>query len=90
MIEGISVDIEHGTRNGYNACRRRPEGPCEPCRVASAEYMRDYRAGRGMARNRAQTTAYARALAVLRVRHQAEFDALYADELKRVGIEVER
>lgn len=30
--------IDHGTRSAYNACSKRPEGACEACKRAAAEY----------------------------------------------------
>lgn len=33
------VAINHGTRGGYNACYKRPEGACDACKAAAAEYQ---------------------------------------------------
>jgi len=66
--------INHGTRSGYYAHRRLSEPPCDDCRAAINEYVREYRAKNGLARNRAGEKMRRRALAVLRDRHREEYE----------------
>jgi hypothetical protein len=72
--------INHGTRSGYYAHRRLSEPPCDDCRAAINEYVREYRAKNGMERNRAGEKARRRALAVLRDRHREEYEELLAEQ----------
>lgn len=46
------AEIRHGTRSGYNACVKRPEGSCEACREAARVYEQDR-----LARERAEGAA---------------------------------
>ncbi|WP_155293529.1 hypothetical protein [Rhodococcoides fascians] len=40
--------IPHGTTTGaFQRCRRRPEGACEPCKRAQAEYIKNWRISTG-------------------------------------------
>lgn len=66
--------------------QRRPGTRCRPCHTA---YMRDYRAANPAARekDRRQIAAYRKAEVLLRERHRAEFEALYAAELERADDE---
>lgn len=76
---------ECGTYAAYQRHIRRGEEPDDACRAAQREYQREYRAKtpfRAVA-DRRQSGAYAAALALLRERHQAEFDRLYAVELRK-------
>ena len=68
--------INHGTRGGYYAHRRTSEPPCDACRAAINEYVREYRAKNGLARNREREGIRRKALAVLRDRHREEYDRL--------------
>jgi hypothetical protein len=68
--------INHGTRGGYYAHRRLGEPPCDDCRAAINEYIREYRAKNGLARNRAGERRRRRALAALRNRHREEYEEL--------------
>jgi cytidine deaminase len=68
--------INHGTRGGYYAHRRQSEPPCDDCRAAINEYVREYRAKHGLARNREREKIRRRALAALRDNHRAEYDRL--------------
>jgi cytidine deaminase len=70
------VTINHGTRSGYYAHRRLSETPCEACREAINEYVKEYRAKNGLARNRAGEKIRRKALAVLRDRHRDEYEEL--------------
>jgi hypothetical protein len=80
--------INHGTRGGYYAHRRISEPPCDECRAAINEYVREYRAKNGMARNREREKIRRRALAALRDAHRPEYERLVeqftADELESV------
>lgn len=77
--------INHGTRGGYYKHRRLSEEPCESCREAINEYVRDYRSRPGNERDRTRERIRRRALAELRERHREEFDNIFteimADEL---------
>lgn len=80
--------INHGTRGGYYAHRRISEPPCAECRAAINEYVREYRAKNGLARNREREKIRRRALAALRDAHREEYEALVeqfeADELEDI------
>ena len=68
--------INHGTRSGYYAHRRMGDPPCDACREAINEYVREYRAKNGLARNRAGEKIRRKALAALRDRHRDEYEDL--------------
>lgn len=68
--------INHGTRGGYYAHRRLHDPPCDDCRAAINEYVREYRAKNGLARNREREKIRRQALAVLRDRHRKEYEDL--------------
>lgn len=68
--------INHGTRGGYYAHRRISDEPCDECRAAINEYVREYRAKNGLARNREREKIRRKALAVLRDNHRKEYDRL--------------
>lgn len=68
--------INHGTRGGYYAHRRRKERPCKECRAAINEYVKEYRQRKGLVRNRELDKARREALARLRERHRDEYEAL--------------
>jgi hypothetical protein len=50
--------------------------PCDDCREAINEYVREYRAKNGLARNRAGEKIRRKALAALRDRHRDEYEDL--------------
>lgn len=68
--------INHGTRGGYYAHRRLGQSPCDDCRAAINEYIRDYRAKNGMARNRFKEKMRRKALAMLREKYRDEYEEL--------------
>lgn len=68
--------INHGTRGGYYAHRRLSEPPCDDCRAAINEYIKEYRKRTGLSRNRTNEKIRRKALAVLRDRHREEYDEL--------------
>ena len=70
--------INHGTQGGYYAHRRLKERPCDECRAAINEYVKDYRQKNGLSRNRAAEGHRRRALAALREKYRAEYEALVA------------
>lgn len=80
--------INHGTRGGYYAHRRQSSEPCDACREAINEYVREYRAKNGLARNREREKIRRQALAALRDRHRDEYERiveqLEADALEDV------
>jgi hypothetical protein len=78
--------INHGTRGGYYAHRRQSEPPCDDCRKAINEYVREYRAKNGLARNREREKIRRRALAALRDAHRGEYDRL-VDEFTADSLE---
>lgn len=71
--------INHGTRGGYYAHRRISDPPCDECRAAINEYVREYRAKNGLARNREREKIRRQALAALRDAHRAEYERLVAE-----------
>jgi ribosome-binding protein aMBF1 (putative translation factor) len=71
--------INHGTRSGYYAHRRLSEPPCDACRTAINEYIREYRAKNGLSRNRIGEKIRRKALIVLRERHREEYDKLLGE-----------
>lgn len=68
--------INHGTRGGYYAHRRLSETPCDACRAAINEYVREYRAKNGPGRSREREKVRRRALAALRDNHREEYESL--------------
>ena len=70
--------INHGTRGGYYAHKRLSEKPCEDCRVAINEYVRDYRERTGLERNRETERIRRWALATLRDKYRDEYETLVA------------
>lgn len=68
--------INHGTRGGYYAHRRLSETPCDACRAAINEYVKEYRAKTGLGRNRGRERIRRMALAALREAHRDEYDQL--------------
>lgn len=68
--------INHGTRGGYYAHRRFSERPCEACRAAINEYVKEYRAKKGLGRSREREKIRRKAMAELRKRHRAEYEEL--------------
>jgi cytidine deaminase len=78
--------INHGTRSGYYAHRRRSEPPCDACREAINEYLREYRARTKENRSRNREKIRRRALSALRDAHREEYERLVeqfeADELE--------
>lgn len=78
------ASINHGTRGGYYAHKRLGQTPCEDCREAINDYVREYRARTGNQRNREREKIRRKALSTLRDRHREEYDELVAaleDEL---------
>lgn len=70
------MSINHGTRGGYYAHRRLSDPPCDACRAAINEYVREYRERKGLSRNRERDKIRRQALAALREAHREEYDAL--------------
>jgi hypothetical protein len=68
--------INHGTRGGYYAHRRLSDPPCEECRAAINEYVKEYREKNGLSRNREREKIRRQALAALRDNHRDEYEAL--------------
>ena len=71
--------INHGTRGGYYAHRRVGSEPCDSCRAAINEYVKEYREINGTARNKLREGARRQALAVLREKYRKEYDKLVAE-----------
>lgn len=77
--------INHGTRGGYYAHRRLSDPPCDECRAAINEYVKEYRAKNGLARNREREKIRRQALAALRDKYRDEYEALVAEfEVKAI------
>ena len=68
--------INHGTRGGYYAHRRLNDTPCDECRAAINEYVREYRAKHGLERSREREKIRRKAMAALRDAHRAEYERL--------------
>lgn len=68
--------INHGTRGGYYAERRLKKPTCAKCRAAINEYLKEYRAKNGLARNREREKIRRKALALLRDAHRDEYEML--------------
>ena len=87
--------INHGTRGGYYAHRRLPEGspgrePCDACREAINEYVKEYRAKNGLARNREREKIRRQALAALRDENRERYEELVLEfEAKAIEKEAE-
>lgn len=71
--------INHGTRGGYYAHRRLNQDPCDECRAAINEYVREYRAKNGLERNREGEAVRRKALARLRDENRARYEELVAE-----------
>ena len=71
-----------GTYAGYQRHARRRENACDECKAAARDYMRDFRSRPGnREREREGNRAATRALWALANRHEAEYRALYAQQL---------
>lgn len=68
--------INHGTRGGYYAHRRLNDPPCDECRAAINEYVKEYRKKNGLSRNREREKIRRKALAALRDAHREEYEML--------------
>lgn len=68
--------INHGTRGGYYAHRRISDPPCDECRAAINEYVREYRARKGLDRSREREKIRRRALSALRDAHREEYERI--------------
>lgn len=71
--------INHGTRGGYYAHRRLSDPPCDECRAAINEYVKEYRAKHGLSRNREREKIRRQALAALRENHREEYEILVSE-----------
>ena len=70
-------EIIHGTRGGYYTHRRRGERPCQECRDAINEYVKEYRERNGISRNRALENARRAAVNEVRDNHRDEYEEIY-------------
>lgn len=77
--------INHGTRGGYYAHRRLSDPPCDKCRAAINEYVKEYRKKNGVNRNRKREKARAKALSALRDAHPNEYQTLMKKFLEELG-----
>lgn len=68
--------INHGTRGGYYAHRRLDDPPCQPCKDAINEYVKEYRSKNGLKRNRERDAIRRKALADLRDKYRDEYETL--------------
>lgn len=77
--------MNHGTYGGYQMCRRRDEGACEPCKRACAVYAEKFRTAnpdsvrRGARGENAKRRAHRRLAAL----HPSEFRRLLNEELRK-------
>lgn len=74
-------DPRHGTYAGSQRHRLDGEAPCEPCRQAGAEYMREWR--KEAKHDKARHNARARALWRLAKEYPGEYERLYIDEVRK-------
>lgn len=72
-----------GTNGGYQRHLKRGEEPCEPCRVAKADWQRRYRSRTDQTEARLVQAARHRAHARLSAIHSGEFEALLIEEIRR-------
>ncbi len=72
----------HGTYAGYQWHKRQPDEPCEACRVANRNYMRDLRRRSPLrrARDRWDTKTKNRALWRLAMEYPERFNQLIDEE----------
>ena len=91
----IAVEVKRCTKCGvvkpldaFSPHRGTRDGRQPRCKACRAEWIRDVRASDPLiaSRDLAQGAAYKAALGLLRDRHRTEFDALYADELRKQGL----
>lgn len=80
------AEIKHGTRGGYYAHRRRGERPCEECRAAINEYVKEYRERKGTSRNRLMEAARREATNEVRDNHRDEYEEIYRRIKKEKGL----
>lgn len=78
--------INHGTRGGYYAHRRLGSPPCDACREAINEYVKEYREKNGVKHNRLLENIRRVALRRLRERHREEYEALVAQVKSEHGL----
>ena len=77
--------VRHGTPSGFSRHYDAGEEPCEACCSAKAEYDKKWRSSSDQTKkNRLRAKAQALALAALRRRHPAEYDALYDEKVLEV------
>jgi hypothetical protein len=77
--------LNHGTYAGFIRCRRRPEGACEACRIASHDYAKARRATPAADKERRYQKARSQAVMQLTRRFPAEFLTIMDAELQKVG-----
>ena len=75
----------HGTYRGFIRCRRRPEGACQACRIASHDYAKARRATPAADKERRYQKARSKAVMQLTRRFPAEFLTIMDAELQKVG-----
>jgi hypothetical protein len=77
--------IVHGTRNGWQECRKRSQGACTPCNDANTAYMREYRAGDSIRRRKDRWWNNTRSAALERL--VAEYPQRFTEILAEVRAE---
>jgi hypothetical protein len=78
------TEIKHGSASSYQRCRKRPEGSCEACRKAAAEYVKAWRRSQpafSRARSANRQAAIRRAHLRLAEMYPAEFQTLLSEEM---------
>ena len=78
--------INHGTRSGYYAHRRLKDPPCDKCRAAVNEYVKEYRERTGVERNRIRDKIRRQALAALRDRYRSEYEEIVQELTDEYGL----
>jgi hypothetical protein len=77
----------HGTIAAYTRHRRAGQAPCDECKVAWANYQREYKKAHPENRSRENrySAARGRALQQLRREFPKRFNEIFAEEKRRAG-----
>lgn len=80
------MSVNHGTRSGYYAHRRQGTKPCQECRNAINQYVREYRKKKDpKSRGREGEKRRRQAMSVLRDRHRSEYEQILKELTDREG-----
>lgn len=76
-------DPRHGTRAGYQQCRKNVAGACGPCKEAMRDYQRAWRGRTDREPERRRTRVRQRVLWRLVALHRDDYDRLYSEEIRK-------